>query len=71
MAKNPIKLMPSISGEIIAGRVNHKTSMFVDEREDVTQTALQAVASHLHIEKLDYYFTIKGKKYILKVEEVE
>lgn len=71
MAKNPIKLMPSISGEIIAGRVNPKTNMFVGEKEDVTQTALQAVASHLHIEKLEYYFTLKGKKYILKVEEME
>ena len=76
MAKNPIKVMPTVTGTIIAGRVNPKTNMFTGVEEDVTETALQAVALHLLMKKFDYHFTIKGKKYrnkkyILKVEEVE
>lgn len=48
MAKNPIKIMSSIlTNTIYAGRVNPKNQMFVGEKEDVTDTAVSAVAQYL------------------------
>ena len=48
MAKNPIKVMSSIlTGRIYAGRVNPKNQMFIGEKDDVTDTAVSAVAQHL------------------------
>ena len=48
MSKNPIKVMSSmLTGRIYAGRVNPKNQMFVGEKDDVTDTAVSAVAEHL------------------------
>ena len=56
MAKNPIKLMNSFTGQIVAGRVNPKTNMFVGEKEVVTESAIDAVAEYLFKQGLCLYF---------------
>ena len=48
MSKNPIKVMSSmLTGRIYAGRVNPKNQMFIGEKDDVTDSAISAVAEHL------------------------
>ena len=72
MAKNPIKVMSSIlTGRIYAGRVNPKNQMFIGEKDDVTDTAVSAVAQHLLKEEICWQFEFKGKTYRLEVREVE
>ena len=71
MAKNPIKVMSSIlTGRIYAGRVNPKNQMFIGEKDDVTDTAVSAVAQHLLKEEICLQFEVKGKTYRLEVREV-
>ena len=71
-SKNPIKVMSSIlTGRIYAGRVNPKNQMFIGERDDVTDTAVSAVAQHLLKEEICLQFEVKGKTYRLEVREVE
>ena len=72
MSKNPIKVMSSmLSGTIIAGRVNPKTNMFIGEKDDVTDSAISAVAEHLIKEDIVIDFKIRGKKYRLQALELE
>lgn len=72
MSKNPIKVMSSIlTGRIYAGRVNPKNQMFVGEKDDVTDTAVSAVAQHLLKEEICLQFEVKGKTYRLEVVEVK
>ena len=71
MAKNPIKVMSSIlTGRIYAGRVNTKNKMFIGEKDDVTDTAVSAVAQHLLKEQIYLQFEVSGKTYKLEVSEV-
>ena len=71
MAKNPIKVMSSVlTGTIYAGRVNPKNQMFIGEKDVVTDSAVSAVAQYLLTEEKEFHFEIKGKKYVLKVEEL-
>ena len=72
MSKNPIKVMSSIlSGTIIAGRVNPKNNMFIGEKDDVTDSAINAVAEHLIKEDIVIDFEIRGKKYRLQALELK
>ena len=72
MAKNPIKIMSGmLTGRIYAGRVNPKSQMFIGEKEDVTETAWSAVAEHLIHKNEEICFSIKSKRYVLKVEELK
>lgn len=71
MSKNPIKVMSSVTGRIYAGRVNPKNQMFVGEKDDVTDTAVSAVAEHLLKEEICLQFEVKGKTYRLEVVEVK
>ena len=72
MSKNPIKVMSSmLSGTIIAGRVNPKNNMFIGEKDDVTDSAINAVAEHLIKEDIVIDFEIRGKKYRLQALELE
>lgn len=72
MAKNPIKCMSSmLTGRIYAGRVNEKTQMFIGEKDDVTDTAISAVAVHLMKEDVVISFESQGKKYQLQVVEAQ
>ena len=72
MSKNPIKVMSSIlTGRIYAGRVNPKNQMFIGEKDDVTDSAISAVAEHLIKEDIVIDFKIRGKKYRLQVLELE
>lgn len=70
MAKNPIKLMNSFTGQIVAGRVSPKTNMFIGDKEDVTESAIDAVAEHLFKQGLCLYFKQNDKQYVLEVREV-
>ena len=72
MSKNPIKVMPSmVTGRIYAGRVNPKNQMFIDEKDDVTDTAISAVAQHLLKEDVYIQFEVQGKTYRLEVNEIQ
>ena len=72
MSKNPIKVMSSmLTGRIYAGRVNPKNQMFIGEKDDVTDSAISAVAEHLVKEDIVIDFEIRGKKYRLQVLELE
>ena len=70
MSKNPIKVMSSmLTGRIYAGRVNPKSQMFIGEKDDVTDTAVSAVAIHLQKTAMDILFDGDGKKYRMTVVE--
>ena len=70
MSKNPIKVMSSmLTGRIYAGRVNPKSQMFIGEKDDVTDTAVSAVAIHLQKTAMDILFDVDGKKYRMTVVE--
>ena len=72
MSKNPIKVMSSkLTGRIYAGRVNPKNQMFVGEKDDVTDSAVGAVAERLLKEEVCLQFEVKGKTYRLEVVEVQ
>ena len=72
MSKNPIKVMSSmLTGRIYAGRVNPKNQMFIGEKDDVTDSAIGAVAEHLIKENIVIDFEIRGKKYSLQALELE
>ena len=72
MSKNPIKVMSSmLTGRIYAGRVNPKSQMFIGEKDDVTDTAISAVAQHLLSEDIYMQFEVKGKTYRLEVNEIQ
>lgn len=72
MTKNPIKVMSSmLTGRIYAGRVKPKTQMFIGEKDDVTDTAVSAVAQHLLTEEIYLQFEVKGRTYRLEVVEVK
>ena len=72
MSKNPIKVMSSmLTSRIYAGRVNPKNQMFIGEKDDVTDSAISAVAEHLIKEDIVIDFKIRGKKYRLQVLELE
>lgn len=72
MSKNPIKVMSSmLTGRIYAGRVNPKNQMFIGEKDDVTDTAVSAVAQHLLKEEICLQFEVQGKTYRLEVREVQ
>ena len=72
MSKNPIKVMASmLTGRIYAGRVNPKNQMFIGEKDDVTDTAVSAVAQHLLKEEIYLQFEVKGKTYRLEVVEAK
>ena len=72
MSKNPIKVMSSmLTGRIYAGRVNPKNQMFIGEKDDVTDSAIGAVAEHLIKENIVIDFEIRGKKYRLQALELE
>ena len=72
MSKNPIKVMSSrLTGRIHAGRVNPKNQMFIGEKDDVTDTAVSAVAEHLLKEEICLQFEVKVKTYRLEVVEVQ
>ena len=71
MSKNPIKVMCSmLTGRIYAGRVNPKSQMFIGDKDDVTDTAVSAVAQHLLKEEVCLQFEVKGRMYRLEVCEV-
>lgn len=72
MSKNPIKVMSSmLTGRIYAGRVNPKNQMFIGEKDDVTDTAVSAVAQHLLKEEMCLQFEVAGKIYRLEVSEIQ
>ena len=72
MSKNPIKVMSSmLTGRIYAGRVNPKNQMFIGEKDDVTDSAISAVAEHLIKKDIVIDFEIRGKKYRLQALELE
>lgn len=72
MSKNPIKVMSSmLTGRIYAGRVNPKNQMFIGGKDDVTDTAVSAVARHLLKEEVCLRFEVQGKTYSLEVREVQ
>lgn len=70
MAKNTIKLINSFTGQIVAGRVNPKTNVFVGDKEVVTESAIDAVAEYLFKQGLCLYFKQNDKQYVLEVREV-
>ena len=72
MSKNPIKVMASIlTDTIYAGRVNPKNQMFIGEKDDVTDTAVSAVAQYLLHKGVVFEFQYQGKKYCLEVIEAQ
>ena len=72
MSKNPIKIMASmLTNRIYAGRVNPKNQMFIGEKDDVTDTAISAVARHLLKEEVCLQFEVAGKTYRLEVSEIQ
>ena len=60
-----------LTGRIYAGRVNPKSQMFIGEKDDVTDTAISAVAQHLLSEDIYMQFEVKGKTYRLEVNEIQ
>lgn len=71
MSKNPIKVVTSfLSGEIEAGRVNPSTNMFVGNRDVVTDSAIDAVATYLVRQDVHILFNMNDKKYKLQAVEV-
>ena len=60
-----------LTGRIYAGRVNPKNQMFIGEKDDVTDSAIGAVAEHLIKEDIVIDFEIRGKKYRLQSLELE
>ena len=49
-----------LTGRIYAGRVNPKNQMFIGEKDDVTDTAVSAVAQHLLKEEIEFFITFKA-----------
>ena len=60
-----------LTGRIYAGRVNPKNQMFIGEKDDVTDTAVSAVAHHLLEEDVYIQFEVQGKTYRLEVNEIQ
>ena len=67
MAKNTIKLMNSFTGQIVAGRVNPKTNMFVGDKEVVTESAYEHMISGWY----SGAYWIRVKQAILDVESCQ
>lgn len=71
MSKNPIKIVTSfLSGEIEAGRVNPTTNMFVGNRDVVTDSAIDSVATYLVRQDVHILFDMNDKKYRLEAVEI-
>ena len=45
--------------------------MFIGEQDDVTDTAVSAVAQHLLMEDVYIQFDVQGKTYRLEVNEIQ
>lgn len=67
---NPLKvgLLP-ITKQIVVGRVNEKTGMWVGNRTDITNDAVGAVADYLKQTGQELQFKENGKSYKLIVIE--
>jgi hypothetical protein len=59
-----------ITSDIYAGYVNEK-EMWVGTKHNVTETSVGAVAQHLIQLKEEFIFGYKGKKFALRVVEIE
>lgn len=59
-----------LTGEIFAGTVS-KNNVWGRNKTEVTDSAVSSVAQHLVMRDESLYFTYKGKRYVLKVEEVK
>ena len=69
---NPIKigLLP-ITKQIVVGRVNEQTGLWVGERTDLTNDAVIAVGDYLLAAKHSIEFpSLDGKRYEILVREV-
>lgn len=70
MAKHPMKVMCSpVTNAIYVGRVDEAKGLFVGEKDDVTKSAVMAVASHLIQSNEAIQFECSGKTYIMRVDE--
>lgn len=68
MAKNPIKVSASVFSTVIyAGRVNEQKGIFIGDKEDVTDSAVNAVAEYLLNKQVTLHFTHRNENYILQV----
>ena len=56
--------------EIYAGRLNKNKTMWLDKSE-ATEEAINAVAQYLVQENIEIKFMLNGKRYKMKVSEVE
>lgn len=58
-----------ITNTIYAGKVN-KNGMWIGEKQDVTDDAVKSVAENLVRTDECFRFTFEGKRYELKVSEI-
>lgn len=70
MAKFKIGCSP-LTNNIYAGKVNEKTSMWVGQKHDVTDSAVTAVAQHLVVAKEGLSFIYKGEAYVMEIRKVK
>ena len=67
---NPLKigLLP-VTQQIVIGRVNEKTGMWVGDRTDITENAVSVVADYLKQTGQELKFMENGKVYKLAIVE--
>lgn len=58
-----------IKSTIFCGTHNDKTHLWGNDRKDVTDSAVGAVAQHLLQLDEQFHFEISGEKYVLKVDK--
>jgi len=59
-----------LTGTIYAGKPL-KDGMWGNSKDDVTDSAVSAVAMHLVIKKESLVFDYQGRQYVLKIEELK
>lgn len=57
-----------LSNRIYAGTV--KNGLWMKDKQDITDSAVTAVATHLLLKEEMLEFEYKGEKYVLKVEKL-
>ncbi|WP_312158866.1 hypothetical protein [Acinetobacter sp.] len=67
---NPMRVVCSmLTNQIYASRVDINKGIVVGKKEDVTDSAITAVAIHLQKTAMDILFDVDGKKYRMTVVE--
>lgn len=70
MATKKINIGCSSFGTVYAGQLNKDKTMWLGEKQDVTDEATIAVAASLLVNNKSFEFEAEGKKYLLTVKKL-